>query len=196
MVNKTPSDVVFTKPITVSNWLLAKYERTSIQVNLDMTDHCTTDFWIWRTICLVPVRCISSIRHAYTTDFAYDGPVFLAPLTPSYPSSPVLLLDIHNERVSVFSFISQHGVGLVSSDTKIERNTLVLVIWSFYVPQFEGMDSSAKGPLEIKLELELLWIHRLRSERPDPDSENQILPNRFTISHFISHNQSQIIHEY
>ena len=29
-----------------------------IQVNLDMTDHCTTDFWLWRTICLVPVPCI------------------------------------------------------------------------------------------------------------------------------------------
>ena len=26
-----------------------------------MTNHCTTDFCIWRTICLVPVRCISSI---------------------------------------------------------------------------------------------------------------------------------------
>ena len=61
-----------------------------IQVNLDMTDHCTMDFRIWRTICLVPVRCISSIRHMYTTDFAYDGPIFLVPLSPSYPSSPVL----------------------------------------------------------------------------------------------------------
>ena len=25
----------------------------------------------------------------YTTDFAYDGPIFLVPLSPSYPSSPV-----------------------------------------------------------------------------------------------------------
>ena len=49
-----------------------------IQVNLDMTDNCMTDFRIWRTICLVPVRCISSIRHMYTTDFAYDGPIFLS----------------------------------------------------------------------------------------------------------------------
>ena len=61
-----------------------------IQVNLDMTDHCTTDFCIWRTICLVPVGCISSIRHMYTTNFAYDGPIFLVPLSLSYPSSPVL----------------------------------------------------------------------------------------------------------
>ena len=52
-----------------------------IQVNLDMTDHCTMDFCIWRTICLVPVRCISSNRHMYTTDFAYDGPIFLVPLS-------------------------------------------------------------------------------------------------------------------
>ena len=26
----------------------------------------------------------------YTTDVAYDGPIFLVPLSPSYPSSPVL----------------------------------------------------------------------------------------------------------
>ena len=64
-----------------------------IQVNLDMTDHCTTDFCIWRTICLVPVRWISSIRHMYTTDFAYDGPIFLVPLSPSYPSSPVVSME-------------------------------------------------------------------------------------------------------
>ena len=57
-----------------------------------MTDHCTTDFCIWRTIWLVPLRCISSILHMYTTDFAYDGPIFLVPLSLSYPSSPVLLL--------------------------------------------------------------------------------------------------------
>ena len=60
-----------------------------IQVNLDMMDHCTVDFCIRRTICLVPVRCISSIRHMYTTDFAYDGQIFLVPLSLSYPSSPV-----------------------------------------------------------------------------------------------------------
>ena len=61
-----------------------------IQVNLDMTDHCTADFCIWRTICLVPIRCTSSISHMYMTDFAYDGPIFLVPLSLSYPSSPVL----------------------------------------------------------------------------------------------------------
>ena len=44
-----------------------------LELDLDMTDHCITDFCIWRTICLVQVRCISSIRHMYTTDFAYDG---------------------------------------------------------------------------------------------------------------------------
>ena len=67
-----------------------------IQVNLEMTDHCMTDFCIWRTIYLVPVRCISSIRHMYTTDIAYDGPIFLVPLSLSYPSSPVVIgLDKH-----------------------------------------------------------------------------------------------------
>ena len=38
---------------------------------------------------MVPVRCISSIRHMYTTYFAYDGPISLVPLSLSYPSSPV-----------------------------------------------------------------------------------------------------------
>ena len=66
----------------------------TIQVNLDMTDHCTTDFYIWRMICLVPVWCISSICHMYTTDFAYDGPISLVPLSPSYPSSPVVLVAL------------------------------------------------------------------------------------------------------
>ena len=33
--------------------------------------------------------CISSMYHMYTTDFAYDGPIFLAPSSPSYASSPV-----------------------------------------------------------------------------------------------------------
>ena len=60
-----------------------------------MTDHCTTDFCIWRTICLAPVRCISSIRHMYTTDFAYDRPIFLVPLSLSYPSSPVVWFSIY-----------------------------------------------------------------------------------------------------
>ena len=68
--------------------------RLQVQVNLDMTDHCTTDFCIWRTICLVPVWCISSIRHMYTTDFAYDGPIFLVPSSLSYTSSPVLITYI------------------------------------------------------------------------------------------------------
>ena len=27
----------------------------------------------------------------YTTDFAYDGPIFLVPLSPSYQSSPVYI---------------------------------------------------------------------------------------------------------
>ena len=66
-----------------------------------MTDHCTTDFCIWRTICLVSVQCISSIRHMYMTDFAYDGPIFLVPLSPSYPSSPVHMTDMRYDLFDV-----------------------------------------------------------------------------------------------
>ena len=47
---------------------------------------------------MVPVRCISNIRHMYTTDFAYDGPIFLVPLSPSYPSSPVITTTIRNNK--------------------------------------------------------------------------------------------------
>ena len=28
------------------------------------------------------------------TDFAYDGPIFLVPLSPSYPSSPVVVANM------------------------------------------------------------------------------------------------------
>ena len=66
------------------------YVKLLLLVNLEMTDHCTTDFCIWPTICLVPLGCISSICHMYTMDFAYDGPIFLVPLSLSYLSSPVL----------------------------------------------------------------------------------------------------------
>ena len=44
----------------------------------------------------------------YTTDFAYDGPIFLVPLSPSYPSSPVLscLVAFLKQKISSnFSFI-------------------------------------------------------------------------------------------
>ena len=51
---------------------------------------------------MVPVRCISSIRHMYTTDFAYDGPIFLVPLSPSYPSSPVPVLMVFAGGISGF----------------------------------------------------------------------------------------------
>ena len=57
--------------LTISQNVLG-HQDTHVQVNLDMTDHCLTDFSLWRTICLVPVRCISSIHDMYTTDFAYE----------------------------------------------------------------------------------------------------------------------------
>ena len=38
-----------------------------------------------------------------TTDFAYDGPIFLVPLSPSYPSSPVCVKISLN--ISIFSVV-------------------------------------------------------------------------------------------
>ena len=62
-------------------------------MNSDMTDHCTTDFLHMTDDMLGPSPMhvnLSSIRHMYTTDFAYDGPIVMVPLSPSYPSSPVV----------------------------------------------------------------------------------------------------------
>ena len=53
---------------------------------------------------MVPVRCISSIRHMYATDFAYDGPFFLVPLSLSYPSSPVFFSDCNSRILSMWDF--------------------------------------------------------------------------------------------
>ena len=54
-----------------------------VQVNLNMTDHCTTDFCIWQTICLVQVWwnsanqvfviCIRRIKCIWRTNF--PGPI-------------------------------------------------------------------------------------------------------------------------
>ena len=54
-----------------------------------MTDHCKPDFCLWQTIYLFSVPCISSMCHMYMTDFAYDRPNFLVPLSLSYASSLV-----------------------------------------------------------------------------------------------------------
>ena len=35
----------------------------------------------------------------YTTDFAYDGPIFLVPLSPSYPSLPVVDFDTSFDKL-------------------------------------------------------------------------------------------------
>ena len=53
-------------------------------------------------ICLVPVPCISSMCHMYMTDFAYDGPIFLVPLSLSYPSSPVLTATFPFQLIEKF----------------------------------------------------------------------------------------------
>ena len=113
-------------------------------MNLDMTDHCTTDFCIWRTIWLVPVRCISSIRHMYTTDFAYDGPIFLVPLSLSYPSSPVCWLEEEIDKgvqittkqilyVNKILFFNRHGNGSIVYHPRMKSddifNILPAVAW-------------------------------------------------------------------
>ena len=64
-----------------------------IQVNLDMTDHCTTDFLHMMDDMLGPSPSPMHIKYSsyvYDRLNAYDGPIFLVPLIPSYPSSPVI----------------------------------------------------------------------------------------------------------
>ena len=83
-----------------------------VQANLDMTDSmepgklvrhmqnlsytCTYDKYLdwdqaycpsYAKICRTVFRHIQV--HLYMTDFAYEGPIFLVPLSLSYPSSPV-----------------------------------------------------------------------------------------------------------
>ena len=41
----------------------------------------------------------------YTMDFAYDGPIFLVPLSPSYPSSPVYLIKSFVAAIRKFSIM-------------------------------------------------------------------------------------------
>ena len=55
---------------------------------------------------MVPVQCISSMCHMYMTDFAYDGPIFLVLLSPSYPSSPVFKMHVKHLNES-FGHASQ-----------------------------------------------------------------------------------------
>ena len=55
------------------------YDRPLYNRLLSMTDDM-----------LGPIPCISSMCHIYMTDFAYDRPIFLVPLSLPYPSSLVL----------------------------------------------------------------------------------------------------------
>ena len=96
--------------------LKVKY-KIVLQVNLDMTDHCMTDFCIWRTMCLVPVRCISYVFVICIWQILHinDGPIFLVPLSLSYPSSPVLEKKIF--------FEGAHSVQIwfvIESETKMK----------------------------------------------------------------------------
>ena len=45
----------------------------------------------------------------YMTDFAYDGPIFLVPMSPSYPSSPVP--TVHSSVYVTQIFFRLYGGG-------------------------------------------------------------------------------------
>ena len=53
-------------------------------------------------LCTSPMHINKSYMN--TTDFAYDGPIFLVPLSPSYPSSPVLVRDCCWDDISSGTF--------------------------------------------------------------------------------------------
>ena len=115
-------------------WHMGTHLR--VQVNLYMRDHCTTDFCLWWTICLVPVPCISSMFHMCMKDFAYHGPIILVPLNPSYPSSPVL---------SESYPISNNMVGF-----KCCSKLCILVLWTKVASALEGLICFVVGfPLSI-----------------------------------------------
>ena len=59
----------------------------------------------------------------HMTDFAYDGPIFLVPLSLSYPSSPVIILRLdavnkHSRRVLC---ACEKGTSSIYSELSSER---------------------------------------------------------------------------
>ena len=77
-------DVQIQKVINRPDNISKKWNLSSIIYNKTIYRflHMTDDM-------LGPSPMHTSIRHMYTTYFAYDRPIFLVPLSPSYPSSPV-----------------------------------------------------------------------------------------------------------
>ena len=74
----------------------------------------------------------------YTTDFAYDRPIFLVPLSPSYPSSPVIVFlknDEQADRNVLTTLISTQDEAIMYSLKTITEylvlldKTLVIALW-------------------------------------------------------------------
>ena len=59
----------------------------------------------------------------YTTDFAYDGPIFLVPLSLSYLSSPVSI-NLFITAVSQLLLVVCGGIQVVYDDDSTHRRTI------------------------------------------------------------------------
>ena len=55
----------------------------------------------------------------YTTDFAYDGPIFLVPSSPSYPSSPVVWLSYAGVDQGASSWFEDSNNGIVGETISV-----------------------------------------------------------------------------
>ena len=71
---------------------------------------------------------MSSIRHMYITDSAYDGLIFWVPLSLSYPSSPVLSDEYPCTRVSVIFQVFLHHFVLAKLATSSIRVNIDLIL--------------------------------------------------------------------
>ena len=68
----------------------------------------------------------------YTTDFLYDGPIFLVPLSPSYPSSPVVgveVIVVEVVGVEVLEEVEVVGVEVGVEAMVVEVVHVVYIYW-------------------------------------------------------------------
>ena len=79
----------------------------------------------------------------YTTDFAYDGPIFLVPLSLSYPSSPV---------------IAKHDVSLFSIHSCACKRIEALNNLRVLVAKERSVEECA-GKVWVSLPVPLNWVH-------------------------------------
>ena len=117
-----------------------KLEQFSIkiQANSAILDHYTQDFWLWRTICLDPVPCIS--RYVYWTKCRPDS--------------------LYLNSANADHYYGTHLAYSRSAELGSARQHLVCVVWSF------SGDKHMFNRRPARHILSLFWLLYLSSEVP------------------------------